>query len=61
MAGAGIEGVPAALAVPAPIRGDGGLGAVGGVPVLAPVNEAMAAAPLSGPGPGVMGQAACTD
>ena len=54
MARGGIDDVPAALAVPAPTRGDSGLGAVGGMAVLGPIHEAMAAAPLSGPSPGVV-------
>jgi len=52
--GAGIDDVPAALAVPAPTGGDGRVGAVGGVTVLAAVHEAVAAAVFGGPGPGVV-------
>ena len=53
MAGASIDHVPAALAVPAPARGNSGLRAVVGLAVGV-VNEAVAAAPLRAPGPGVV-------
>jgi hypothetical protein len=53
VAGAGIDGVPATLAVHTPTRGNGGLGAVVGLAICV-VDAAVAAAPLSGPGPGVV-------
>jgi hypothetical protein len=49
-----VDRVPPALAVPAPAWSHWRLGAVRRVPVLASVHEAMAAAPLGRPGPGVV-------
>jgi hypothetical protein len=56
MAGASIDDVPSSPAVPEPTRSHGRLGAVVGLAVLV-VNEAVASAPLSATGPGVVHEA----
>jgi len=51
---AGVDGVPAALAVLAPAGADQWRRALGWVAVLVAVDEAVAAASLRRPGPGVI-------
>jgi hypothetical protein len=52
VAGAGVHGVPATLAVPSPARPDRRLWTVDGVPVTSAVDQAVAVPSLGLPGPG---------